>query len=285
MIPTRILGGALVVVAILLVVFIGEPWYSIAMTIWGAGALYELYTMFAHGGYRPGYVAGIGILILIMAAAFFRVAPPAAEALVVAAVALPLVWVLVRRNREVALGSWALTAAGLLYVGWLMRYFVLLRQLPELPNRGDFLFLSDFFSGTVTRGLAWVLVVFFATWLTDVGAFAIGSAIGRHKLAPQVSPKKTWEGAFGGLFLGTATTVVIASLLRPGTSYLVLVGLGALVAVAAQAGDLAESLLKRQTQVKDTGQIIPGHGGLLDRLDSLLFTVVVVYYFVIWLGI
>ncbi|MCL5960079.1 MAG: phosphatidate cytidylyltransferase [Chloroflexi bacterium] len=286
MIPTRILGGALVVIAILLVVFIGEPWYSIAITIWGAGALYELYTMFAHGGFRPESFAGIGILVLIMAAAFFRATPAITEALVVAAVVVPLVCVLIRRDRTVALGSWALTVAGVLYIGWLIRYFVLLRQIPEVSTGSGLLLLGNFLPDSlISRGLAWVLVVFFATWLTDVGAFVVGSAIGRHKMAPLISPNKTWEGALGGLLLGTVTTVVFASILRPGTPYWHLVALGLLVAVAAQIGDLAESLLKRQTQVKDTSQIIPGHGGLLDRLDSLLFTVVVVYYFVTWASI
>jgi phosphatidate cytidylyltransferase len=283
---SRILGGALVFVIILLVVFVGDPWYSIAITIWGAGALYELYNMFSKSSFRPNYVMGMGVLILVMLATFLDATPPLLEALVVVAVTVPLVWFLFQRDHSGALASWALTVAGSLYIGWLLRYFILLRQLPDLAAAST---TWPFFGAVswlpLTRGLAWVLVVFFAVWLTDVGAYVVGSAIGRHRMAPQISPNKTWEGAIGGLILGTATTVVLASTLQPTAPYWHLVVLGLLVSTAGQIGDLAESLLKRQTQVKDTSQIIPGHGGLLDRLDSLLFAVVVLYYYVLWVGL
>lgn len=145
---------------------------------------------------------------------------------------------------------------GAVYPGALFAHLVLLRGLPN--------------------GFAWVLFVTLGTWASDSAAYFIGSAFGRRKLIPQVSPNKTCEGALGGV----AGAALIGLLFGMFTEITVIEGLlgGVLISIAGQLGDLAASTLKRQAGVKDTGALLPGHGGVLDRFDSLLFAGPVVYY-------
>ena len=128
-------------------------------------------------------------------------------------------------------------------------------------------------------GLQWAALAFLVAFATDTSAYAVGRAAGRRKLAPSVSPGKTWEGAIGGLVGAAAAAVALVALLD-GIETLLLpaVGLGLGVGVVAQAGDLLESKVKRLADAKDSGRLIPGHGGLLDRLDSLLPVFPLVYY-------
>ena len=128
-------------------------------------------------------------------------------------------------------------------------------------------------------GLQWTALAFLVTFATDTGAYAVGRAVGRRKLAPSISPGKTWEGAVGGLVGAAAAAVALVALLDGIESLIlpaIVLGLG--VAVVAQAGDLLESKIKRMAGAKDSGRLIPGHGGLLDRLDSLLPVFPLVYY-------
>jgi phosphatidate cytidylyltransferase len=138
-------------------------------------------------------------------------------------------------------------------------------------------------------GRLWLAFALLVTFAVDTAAYATGRAIGRRRLAPSISPAKTWEGAAGGLLAGVAAGAVLAAILatlgegfslRPGTGAAV----GVVLAVAAIAGDLAESWLKRRAGVKDAGGLIPGHGGSLDRLDSLAPNLAIVYYVQIWAG-
>ncbi|NMB11104.1 MAG: phosphatidate cytidylyltransferase [Firmicutes bacterium] len=132
------------------------------------------------------------------------------------------------------------------------------------------------------QGFALLLMVVLGTWATDTGAYFIGIRWGRHQLAPRVSPNKSVEGACGGILLAAWITQYINSRLQLGLMPGWLMGL--VVGVAAVIGDLFESALKREAGVKDSGWILPGHGGVLDRIDSLLFSVPVVYYLVRWIG-
>jgi phosphatidate cytidylyltransferase len=135
-------------------------------------------------------------------------------------------------------------------------------------------------------GRNWVYLAMLITFANDTGAFFIGRAKGKHKLAPTISPAKTWEGAIGGLISAILAAIVIAmvlNLISPFTfEYWQIILLGFLVSLFAQLGDLVESLFKRNTGVKESGNLLPGHGGILDRFDSLIFVGAVVYYYVIW---
>lgn len=150
------------------------------------------------------------------------------------------------------------------YTAGLMSHFFLLRELPG------------------PWGIRWTFVTFFLVWATDTGAYLIGKGFGRHLLAPAVSPSKTVEGSVGGLFFSLGVGWLLGHWLV-GVPTGFLLGLALVVGVSAQIGDLFESALKRAAGVKDSGQIIPGHGGILDRFDSFVFVLPLVYYLVSYL--
>jgi len=143
------------------------------------------------------------------------------------------------------------TSLGVAYVGLPALSLIWLRAAPELG----------------LSALLWLLIV---VWTTDTAAYFSGRAIGGPRLAPRISPSKTWSGLCGGM-LGAALTGALTTWLLGSERLLQAAGLGAVLAIVAQLGDLAESALKRAAQVKDSGSLIPGHGGLLDRVDGLLF--------------
>ncbi|OPY59072.1 MAG: Phosphatidate cytidylyltransferase [Pelotomaculum sp. PtaU1.Bin035] len=152
------------------------------------------------------------------------------------------------------------TLMGTLYVG-LMCYFYLLRTLPD--------------------GWIWLIFMFAGTWTCDTAAYFVGRAFGRRRIAPVLSPKKTLEGAMGGL-LGSTFIAYLFAIIYPFLSMHMpkLLLLGLLLGAAAEVGDLLESAFKRQAGLKDSSSLIPGHGGILDRFDSALFTAPLVYYYV-----
>jgi len=181
-------------------------------------------------------------------------------------IVISLAWLLYRSPQEEAFRSWAWTVAGVLYVGWMLSYWLNLDILVDGRN--------------------WVYLALFSTFANDTGAFFVGRARGKHPLAPAISPGKTWEGVLSGLLSAIAAAIIvftILNLISPfSVEYWQLIILGFLVSLFAQFGDLVESLLKRNMGVKESGKLLPGHGGALDRLDSLIFVGVVVYYYVIW---
>jgi phosphatidate cytidylyltransferase len=161
----------------------------------------------------------------------------------------------------------AVTLFGVLYVGWLSAHLVLLRELPWRAG------------GEYADGAAYVLLAFFVTWSCDTGAYTVGRLLGRNRPWSRISPRKSLEGAIGGLFFSVAGAFIarawFAPFLRPWDGLL----LGLLVGVFAQVGDLVESLLKRDARHGDSSDMIPGHGGVLDRFDSLYFGAPLVYYY------
>ena len=168
-----------------------------------------------------------------------------------------LIWALYYKGDHPT-ANWGVTVASALYLGFLLGHFVTLRER--------------------SNGMHWVMVAFALSWTTDTTAFFVGSAIGKHKLWPRISPKKTWEG----LAAGSIAVIIVAPLL--GTWLLDLnpwlgLLLGVSVAAVDPFGDFAVSLFKRMARSKDSSQLIPGHGGLLDRMDSLLFIFPIVTYF------
>lgn len=132
------------------------------------------------------------------------------------------------------------------------------------------------------EGLQWVVLVCLVTFATDTAAFVIGNSIGRKKLAPTVSPNKTWEGAIAGLVAATIVMLVLRYAFEIMISVNLTILLGIIISVTGLLGDLLESKLKRIANVKDSGNLIPGHGGILDRIDSIVPNIVLVYYLLIW---
>jgi phosphatidate cytidylyltransferase len=171
---------------------------------------------------------------------------------------------LMRKTLDGSLVDWAVTMAVPFYIGWPLSLFMRLRGNP----------------GGLSAGFWWVLVVLLGVWAFDSAAFFTGRFLGRHKLATLVSPSKTWEGVIGGIIGGVVATLITTRFLNIPFYHAIILGL--LISVSGQVGDLAESLIKRQTHVKDSSHLIPGHGGVLDRIDSQLFAVVVVYLYASW---
>jgi len=181
---------------------------------------------------------------------------------------------LARGDHEAALPSWALTLAGTLYLSWLLSHFILLRELNTPLNSGLLASLQ------IEPGAAWIYFTLAITFIQDTAAYFVGRSWGRHKMAPALSPKKTWEGAIGGLVGAIASSLICIPLLGLPIGFGAGVLLGVAGGVVGPLGDLSESLIKRQVGLKDAGSIIPGHGGILDRADSLLFTAPTLYYLI-----
>ena len=163
------------------------------------------------------------------------------------------------------LPKWLAYAFGVLYVALLFGHFILLRQLPE--------------------GIALIFFVLIVTWLSDTGGYVFGIAFGRHPLAPVLSPKKTIEGFLGGILFSIAGALLCHAWFISFISLSHSLILGGLLAICGTLGDLTESAIKRSVQVKDSGTLIPGHGGVLDRIDSLLLSAPAFYYYAVFTGI
>jgi phosphatidate cytidylyltransferase len=291
MLPLRVATAIVGVPAVIALIWWGDAGYSVAVGVILAVAALEFYAAVApaptpgrpaSGGnpsfaqnplaavaqrplprllnQRPLGLLGVALIALLVAGAH-NGADWWTGALALAAV-LPSLWLVARGETQAGLTDWLVIVGGVLYVGWLGSYLVPLRQLDDDGQ--------------------WVFLAVFAAFANDTGAYFVGTAIGRTPLARRISPSKTIEGSLGGLACGAAAVPLLSYALALDIDVAPLVPLAILVPVAAQLGDLAESLLKRSTGVKDAGVLVPGHGGVLDRLDSLLFVVPMVYYYAIW---
>lgn len=195
----------------------------------------------------------------------------------IAAVAIfaPLCLVLFRRDLTSSMADWALSASGALYLGLPLYAAISIRRIGGGIDAGWLNRLANRLAldwHAVPRGLAWLLTIIVITWLNDTGAYLIGRAFGKHPMMPRISPKKTMEGLIGGLACAAGTGALAVGLFGLDVSVWLGLAIGLALGLTAVVGDLAESLLKRQAAVKDSGALIPGHGGMLDRLDALLFT-------------
>ncbi|MCU0492243.1 MAG: phosphatidate cytidylyltransferase [Chloroflexaceae bacterium] len=279
------LGQRVVSALILLPILVGLAYWSVWTTALAVAlatvlALSELYAALRQANYQPRTWVGIATGLLICGAMTFQGRLPFDPLILVIAlsVLLALLAEVFRSDRSQSLTAWAFTFAGAYYVAGLLSFYVLLRDLsgPLLPTA----WLAGL---NLPPGAAWVFTVMAITWLQDSGAYFAGRAFGRHKMAPNLSPKKTWEGAAGGLIAGVLGAILAMLLLGLPIGYGGAVLLGVAGSIAGMLGDLAESLLKRQIGVKDAGSLIPGHGGILDRADSMLFAGPVLYMLILLL--
>lgn len=283
MLRQRAISSVFIVLLTLGPAILGRTLFAVvAAAIFGL-IVHEFTNLLRQAGHRP--VAGIGYLILL--GALLLVTTHRWEqwstALIVAAIFLPLLVILFRPDHRGALVDWAVTTAAALYVAIPAAHFVLLRDLPgSLHNFVNQLDATGAWQSPLGQisavGLAWYLLAQCVTWLTDVGAYLFGRLWGRHKLAPLISPGKSVEGAVGGLVLGGLTAMLCAWGFGLPMAAPLALAVGIFLSVCGQLGDLAESLLKRQAGIKDSSTLIPGHGGIFDRLDSLLIVATVTYY-------
>lgn len=223
----------------------------------------ESFGVLRRAGYHPATLLGLVGTISLMVGAYNK-GIAAIPLILVLITAFTLIWYLFGIERGSPVAG---TAATLLTVGWvslLGAYAGLLLSPSMFPDR---------------HGIAFLLGAIIATVANDVGALVIGGGMGRHALAPNISPNKTWEGLIGGALFSILASTVIVGQIHPWTPSSAAV-LGVVVAVVAPIGDLCESLLKRDLRLKDMGTLLPGHGGVLDRVDALLFVLPATYYLV-----
>jgi phosphatidate cytidylyltransferase len=261
----RVGTAAVALPALLALLFLAPPLATVAVVALAAFlGLWEFNALLAARGVRPFRLVG-GLVAAAVFVEVVAVDAPALWAVPVLPIALLLLLgAMLQRADDIpnAVPAAAATLLGACYLGALGGALAALRALPPADVG------------------AWRLTLLFAIIMSaDSLAFFAGSAFGRHKLAPRISPGKTLEGLGGGLVGGILAALVVRRLGLPSLPLLDAIALGAVVAGLGVVGDLAESLLKRWAGVKDSGALFPGHGGMLDRLDSLLFGAPVLYYY------
>ncbi|MGI5836086.1 MAG: phosphatidate cytidylyltransferase [Chloroflexota bacterium] len=269
MLAQRVVSIVILAPLVLIVVYLGGFWYLVLVAAGMLVGIQEFYSLLQRAGHRPLWPFGLLFAFALIIDSGTPLLPtvrlqPGEIAFPALAftILLSLGYLITRRELKGSLVDWSLTWAPPLYIGVLLTYLISLRFLPE----GD----------------KWVYLLLGVTWSTDIAAYVTGRLIGKRRFFPHISPRKTVEGAAGGVLAGVLAGALLAWFFGWDVSRLMVLAL--IGAIAAEAGDLAESLIKRQLHAKDASQLIPGHGGMLDRLDSLLFVGVIVYYWAIWFG-
>ena len=262
MLRQRAFSAALFVPPLLVVVALGGPWIGVLVAVLVALGAVEVFRLLRAAGYPS--LAWPGIATAVAVALATTALPGLTDAgLLLAAVGVSLAAVgsLLRPDPRDGLATWVATVFGALYVAQLGFVVGLGRVAPAPGPSAPLVALG------AERG--WVLLLILTVWAFDTGAYLVGRRLGRRRFLVHVSPSKTYAGLVGGLV--AATLVAAAGLWSLGQPGQLGVVLGPLVGLAAQAGDLAESMLKRAAGAKDSSDLIPGHGGVLDRIDSFLF--------------
>ena len=256
----RIIVGLIALPAVLIPIWLGDIWLALFLLLVGIGGGWEFYRMMQIGGYEPHRRLGLGWLVLLLLSHWQPQLLP--YSLMVAA-GMIITLIDAMHQKQAPMSTWMATSIGALYIGTMLGQALALRQLPN--------------------GMWWVYLALFLTWMNDSAAYFVGVNFGRHKLWPRLSPKKSWEGTIAGWVVAGifgALWVYYTPLNATHSPFF-----GAIVGVAAGIlalfGDLSISTMKRQTGVKDSGNLFPGHGGVLDRLDSLLFVLPFVYQVVL----
>ncbi|MBR6495736.1 MAG: phosphatidate cytidylyltransferase [Rikenellaceae bacterium] len=253
----RSLGGIIVVAAIGASVLSSWGLLVVALLI-TAGSMLEVYTIAQKKGIFPDKILPIGLGLLAIASMWFSNSYTLTLCILMSI--LPLVAILeLYRNRTTPLENIFTSVGNVIYIVVPMMMLVMFRNYDK-----------------------WFFLTYFITvWTNDVGAYLVGMTLGKHRLFERISPKKSWEGFFGGLFFSIGVAVGAGYLLHNEVS-LWWAGFGAIVCIAGVFGDLIESMFKRAVQMKDSGSVIPGHGGFLDRFDAVFISapIVFVYLFV-----
>lgn len=246
--------------------------YALLLLVFIGLAAREYVHLYRASGYQPSEVLVVGgtiVLFLDRAWHGFTYALPLLSLLILLVMAYHLV--MFERGREEAGIDFTISLGGILYIGWLGGYLISIRQLPD--------------------GQWWTLMAIPAVWLADSGAYFVGTRWGKRPLAKRLSPKKTWEGYFGGIVFGVIFNALFTFFwwlganqnpaLSPWNGAL----MGLVMGIFPTLGDLGESMIKRMAHVKDSSQVLPGMGGMFDRIDSWLWGGVIAYYLITWLWV
>jgi phosphatidate cytidylyltransferase len=267
-VTTRVLTAMVGIPILLVAIWSGAPWFTIVVLLAAALGVREIYNLAPSENFGVPYLLGMlwAIALVLGGQATSEVAD------------LLLILSIISLSGTFVVCLWLITyyrgpnirivavylVGGPLVIGFLLAHALALRGM----------------EGGGSLGRDWLLLALLVTFATDTGAFIIGRSIGRKVMAPIVSPNKTWEGSVGGFVFAVAAALAMGQLLDLTMPFYQLAIVGATVGVIAQLGDIAESKVKRISGAKDAGSIIPGHGGILDRLDSIVVSLPAVYYLV-----
>lgn len=246
----------------------GGLFYYLLMAVILAGAAREYIRLFRAVQYEPSEIVTVGGVLVIATARFFFAETAIPVFVLSILLAMTVHLFAFEHGRDQAALDFAVSVAGIVYIGWIGAYLLDLRSLPD--------------------GVWWWLLVLPIVWAGDIGAYSLGAVYGKHKMTPRLSPKKSWEGYFAGVFtsvligaffsyafssLGTQPFRDVINPLQGGL-------LGLVIGALAPLGDLGESMLKRQGGLKDSSNIFPGHGGFLDRIDSWIWGAALGYFII-----
>lgn len=257
---TRLVTGLVYVPLIAVAIQLGGWLYFLAVLLATLLALWEFDHMFrvrGHAPYRWLLLLFGGLLLLDLQLQI----EDGLQSVITLLLVSSLIFSLFQAQHKSPVIDWAITVAGVLYLALGMGHLLLLRSLPG--------------------GEVWVWLVILGAWGNDTLAYFSGRQFGKHKLWPRLSPKKTWEGFFGGLLGSLIGGLLVFAVADISLGHILAMAL--LISVIGPLGDLSVSMMKRYTGVKDASNLLPGHGGLLDRIDSLIFATIGIYYYVVWL--
>jgi len=246
----------------------GGLFYYLLMAVILAGAAREYVRLFRAVQYEPSEIITVGGVLVITTARFFFAETAIPVFVLSVLLAMTVHLFAFERGRDQAALDFAVSVAGIVYIGWLGSYLLDLRSL--------------------TDGVWWWLLILSIVWAGDIGAYSLGEVYGKHKMTPRLSPKKSWEGYFAGVFtsvlIGAFFSYAFSSLgpqpLRDVINPLQGGLLGLVIGALVPLGDLGESMLKRQGGLKDSSNIFPGHGGFLDRIDSWIWGAAIGYFII-----
>jgi len=262
MLRTRIVTALLGLPVVVGLVLAGGYWFLAGVGLIALAGGWEFVRLMKAGGYQPSLFFTLALILLLLADGYW----PGLRLLsliLTLSLLITLGGQLFRSATITPTVDWALTLAGGLYIGLSMAHLVALRQL--------------------AGGLVWVWLALLATWGADTAAYLVGRSLGRHKLWPRHSPKKSWEGLLGSIGGSVIGAGIVAGF--SDFTWKTALVIGFIVPLVGLFGDLSISMMKREVGMKDSSNLLPGHGGVLDRIDSLLFVNVVVYYYALWVGL
>lgn len=267
---TRILVSILAIPIIILVCYFGKLPFLVFTLLIGNVAFYEFATMVKNKQVSANIYGGlisVSLLILNQYFAFIEMRP------LLLIIAVLLFFAELFRNKQSAINNLGATLIGIFYIGLFSAAILGIREI--YPQESAFYINGGYL----------IIGLLISIWVCDSAAYFIGSAIGKHKLFPRVSPNKSWEGAIAGFVFSIIALAALKTFMLSFLTWADVVLIGMLVGIFGQVGDLIESLLKRDAEVKDSSALIPGHGGIFDRFDSLLYTAPIVYLYLHYFSI
>ena len=272
MLRQRATSAAVLIPPLVVALLLGGPWIVAVIVAATALAARETFQLLTAAGYPSLAWLGITLAVaLVLDAAIVPAIDAGGVLLVATGAVLAGIGSFTKSDPREGLATWATTIFGAFYAAMLGFVLRLSHDVPLLPPSAPLVSIG------AERG--WIVLLVLTVWAYDTGAYFIGKRFGRRKFLSHISPSKTYAGLVGGIVVATGVSAVVLAGLGqdPRTALIV----GPLVALAAQAGDLAESMLKRAAGAKDSGTLIPGHGGVLDRVDSFLFAAPVLGLYVL----